>query len=225
MRLIYISSAGNSHNKGSSAYVLASAVVRDINIQQVTWNIRTLMGESGGLPWDNESGKTGAVLSGALLAGNCDAGQCAANSRLIGGITKIIKSFDIRIFAAVIRKNEHYRKYLIPEPVDMIAAEKLALRCEEYLGRARDQGMLILGAGEENARVSKCFSEWLLKRWMGYQGLPNIVENPVSISGAASAMTGFSAFCADAVLKRYEQGWDEGRGKIWSHFKVRMYPE
>ncbi|MFH1620064.1 MAG: hypothetical protein ABIG11_09220 [bacterium] len=232
MRLIYFHGCGDNDEKGSGVYVVAGIAVRDADLYHVRRGMRNLINARIS-PWA-ENSRSGLHVPAETEGAVCSEWEGDGPYDFLGkeekeafedGMLRVARASSLKALGVVVEKREYFKKYLLPRPPELFSMELFSERCEDYLGKINDTGMLICSGGAAGIeRIARDFSGRL--RGTGMPRLPHITENLLSIPAGLSDLLPLAAFFSRSLFLKHEHGRDSRFKELRNKFlKLKTFPD
>lgn len=147
---------------------------------------------------------------------------------LAGEVFDLIAKLNVTLFAMVINKEEHWKRYLRPFPPPEYALEAMTNRFQRFLERQGAVGAMVLDrVGAADEALLKMFERFKTEGTM-FQRPTRIIDTVFFTPSETSVLLQLADFCAYAVFSKFEHNkpkrFDQIQSKIDS-YGLRVFPE
>ena len=148
--------------------------------------------------------------------------------KLADDVFSLINSLDVTLFAMVLDKHAHSKKYVSPLPADQYMLEAMTNRFELFLRRINDVGIMVFDkvGGPSDHTLSVLFEEFK-KKGTHFQQLTKVIDTIFFTPSETSVFLQLTDFVAYAVFAKYERGQDQRYKQIelkFDKFGLREFP-
>lgn len=229
MYFLYLDESGNtSLDKGTTYYVLLGVAILDKNTKDISEQVKELIRyielelSNGWRKVDSSHPFSRAIKESSeeylkvkplelhyhdLIQGKppYDVFDKPKRKEIADRMFEILVNNDVTLFASVINKRLHAKKYVLPIGPDLLGLEFIVGRFEHFLERQQDYGIIVLDekGRKENLKIRNFFQD-LREEGTGFKKLDKVIESIFLTPSEYTYSIQLADFAAYAVFSKFE---------------------